>query len=190
MAKRKARKPAPSRPDFVVNQQAVCVSVTVDDPGYQRQHDGAKGNTRKINATINMRESPIVYYATRGYLDEAQARTGTWVRRLHEMAGGAGVQAMDYTREPVDGGRVSDGLTDLKATSAKRLNEAREELAKNDADWRLIEQVCAWGYFVSQFTETKHQNAIQMQRLRDSLDILATFWGYKSRSAQGKAKTG
>lgn len=185
LVKRKGKKIA-QKPDFVVNRQAVCVSVSVDDPGYQRQHDGAKGNTRQVNATINIRESPLVWYATHGNIEADESRAGDWVRRLHELAGGAGVQAMDYEREPVDGGKISDGLTDLKATSAKRLIEARDELERNGLNWRIVEDVCAWGYFVKQISTSKRENAIMMQDLRNSLGCLAVFWGYRSAPPRRK----
>lgn len=167
-------------------QAPITKQVEVENPDYSREHHGAKANPKTVYAPINMRESPIVWYITHGNVDQAQGRAGTWLRRLHELAGGAGVQAMDYTREPVDGGNVTDGLTDIKATAAKRLKEAREELDREGCNWRLVEQVCAWGYFVKQISQTKRENAVMMQELRVSLEVLAIFWGYKSLPAQRK----
>lgn len=164
--------------------------IEVDNPEYSREHHGASANPKRITAAINMRESPLVWYISHGDVTASQGRAGTWVRRLHELAGGAGVQAMDYTREPVDGGRVTDGLTDIKATAAKRLSEARDELERTGCDWRIVEQVCAWGYFVKQLTQTRRENSAAMQRLCASLGVLAIFWGYESLPAQRNRKTG
>ncbi|QKV17841.1 hypothetical protein [Oricola thermophila] len=167
-------------PAIQVNSKAQVLYVEVDNPRYERAHDGRKDNPRKTGAFLNIRESPIVWYRARRQVDDAQALAGDAFRRYYEMAGGAGVQAMDYTKEPVDGGFISDGLTDAKARAAMKLSEAHDILGVQG--YRLVESVCAHGMYVKDMTRNHREASIMLNNLRMCLDALAESWGMQTRN--------
>ena len=150
----------------------------IDDPGYQRQHDGAKGNTRHTSAIYNMRESPIAYMIAKGQVNQAQGEAGLHFRRIFEMAGGTGAAAMDYTKEPVDGGGFSDPLTERQWRAGKELSEAHAKLGT--AGYELVRDICGNGYFIKDLHATKWQQTLNGKLFRQSLTVLAQFWGYET----------
>lgn len=164
---------------YLVNRKAEIVSCTVDDPYFNRAHDGAKGNTRQTMAIRNIRESPHAWYRARGWIDEHHAQAADKFRRLYERCAGSGLRAFDYGKEPVDGGFMTDGLTDARMDAAKELIEAQKKVGP--AGYQLVEQVCGHLVWVKQLSRNTYESRQIMERLRDSLDTLSIFWGYRTR---------
>ena len=181
------RKPKKQQPDFVVNSKAVCVMVDVDNPFYSSTHDGVKGNARYVRAIRNINESPHAWYANRGWITPPQAEAADRFRQLYERCAGSGLKAFDYTKEPVDGGLVSDGLTDARMRAAKELKGAYEKLGHSGYD--LVEQVCGHLTWVKQMTRNSYEAKQMMDLFRDALTTLSIYWGYQS-TAQGRKKQG
>jgi hypothetical protein len=163
---------------FVVNSHAEICIREIDDPEYRREHDGAKANTKTRQSAYNMRESPIAYMIAKGQVNQAQGEAGLHFRRIFEMAGGTGAAAMDYTKEPVDGGGFTDPLTERQWRAGKELSEAHAKLGT--AGYELVRDVCGNGYFIKDLHATKWKQTLNGKLLRESLTTLAQFWGYET----------
>lgn len=177
MSKRRKRKEHP-QPDFVVNRQAQCVVISVDDPGYQRQHDGAKGNTRQINATINMRESPALWMRSHGWIDDAQLEAAGRIRKLYEQTQGRSFPSIDYLNEPVDGGKIAEPLTDARLRASEDLAKVRE-LVGSDMYAKLE---AAFGQCVelAVIEPAERRRRTMSKALKATLEQLAVYWGFSN----------
>lgn len=165
--------------------------VTVENPMFSYDHPEGPGNVRNIPAITNVRESPLAFmycnkdrHGNRG-IDEAQLAAGSYFRELYETTAGATIQAIDTTKEPVDGGKISDGLTDKRFRAAKELEAARLKLG--DTGYRLVEQVCGECKWLNQIEPTKHYQRLASDRLKDCLETLAIFWGMASVNTHRRA---
>lgn len=161
------------------------IAVTIDDPEFSYSHeDGKLGNRRKSPAIANVRESPVAWMFKHDQLEVHQLEAANKFRKYYERTGGT-IQAMDTTKEPVDGGKVTDGLTDRKLHSAKELALAEKKLGKQG--YKLVEQVCGECLWLNQIEPTKHYQRLAGRRLRESLDTLAFFWNLSSVNTHRKA---
>lgn len=177
--KRKRRERRTPETIFLVNRQAEVISISVDDPFFNRAYTETTSNTRQIQALLNVRESPARYYEARDKITKDMAAAADRFRRLYETAGGGSVKAMDTTKEPVDGGFMSDGLTDAKLRAANELKLAYLKLGK--AGYELVEQVCGHLLWVKDVSRTDYEMRRNMERLRDCLDTLSLMWGFRTR---------
>jgi hypothetical protein len=160
--------------------------MVLDNPLYSFDHaDGEAGNRRKVPVPVSMRESPAIWMHGHGKINDSQLRAAGQFRRWYEAAGGAGVKAMDTTKEPVDGGRVSDGLTDRKLHAAKELAGARTRLSPR-AYW-LVESVCGQCIWIKDLDGRRRTQDAYSMALKEALDSLAIFWGYASENQQKAA---
>ena len=96
----------------------------VDNPNYEPAHHGAKGNPKHIVVAYNPRESYAGYLHYRGKISEAEWRAASRVRQAFE-AMGASIQGIDTTKEPVDGGRIGQTITEHQLVAGQTLREAR-----------------------------------------------------------------
>lgn len=135
-------------------------------------------NAQFIEAKVSIRESPAAWMFSHGHLDTAQLRAANRFRQLYERAGGGGPRAMDTTKEPVDGGNITDGITDSKTDAAKELHRARQKLGNDDA-YELVERVCAERLWIKDIEVTKYRRTRAANNLRSNLTVLAEFWGYQ-----------
>lgn len=78
---------------------------------------------RRYQAKVNVRESSIDHMHSRGRIDASQKLAGDRFRKMWEMASVGRNQAMDTTKEPVDGGGGGDPISD-------ELIKASQELAR------------------------------------------------------------
>jgi hypothetical protein len=78
---------------------------------------------QRYSAVVNVRESSIDHMASRGRINTAQSEAGQRFRKLWEMAAVGRNQAMDPSKEFVDGGAAMDPISD-------KLVKASVELAK------------------------------------------------------------
>ncbi len=152
--------------------------MEVDNPNYQPEHAGVRGNPKRVRAAFNMKESPVMWMLARGYVTEPQAMAATRFRKLYEQMGGAGARAIDFTQEPVDGGGVSDPINDRLIDAAKELGEVQKRLGP--AGYNLVEQVCGQCIFIKQLASSKWYQLKMSRELKNCLDILAVDWGFQS----------
>lgn len=181
MAKRKPRmKPKPIDDG--------TVATMVDNPYFSGAHAEGASNPRKTMARLSMRESPVVWMHCHGRIDDAQLQAASRFRGLYERTGGSGVKAMDTTKEPVQGGIMTDGLTDAKMDAAKELVAVRRRLGP--VGYELVEAVCGQCLWLRELFPARRTQDRQADRLRDCLDALALFWGYRNSGVMKRAANG
>jgi hypothetical protein len=160
------------------------VLIDVDNPYYNPGHEDAPSNTRKSKAVYNYRESPPSLMYARGKLDAAQYRAAEWFRSVYE-AGGSSIKAMDWRREPVDGGKMQDPYTQRRSDAHKTLETVYTFLGPQD--YVLIEKFCGQGFFLNQITwqetggNSKRQEKRISDRIKTCLTALAIDRGYQKR---------
>lgn len=180
MAKVKLKKPEAPR-----HQGPDIAMVRKENPLWSKDHDGAKSNVRFINVPVNTRESAITALAARGAIDKAQESAAERFRRAWEALGGSGAKAMDYTREPVDGGVSVEPITVRQLSAGQDLKQAQKALkeAHGDYAYRLVGYVCGEGRSIHELTETRRQRDTMTDLLRMYLDVLAGLWNYAGKGS-------
>ena len=159
--------------------------VEIENPNFSADHLEGNGNRRKTDAAMNIRESPIAWYHHHGWIGKAEAKAAGEYRRLYELTGAGGVRAMDTTKEPVDGGFASDGLTDRRMDAAKKLAYIQ---AKIGCGYWLVQKVCGecvWIKDIPDIHQTKRQRRKAMEHLNQLLGVVAEEWGYAQKPVRG-----
>src|SRR5690606_19564740 len=85
------------------------------------------------------------------------------------------IQAMDYGREPVDGGGVTDPISERRAEAARELAECRRKLG--EMQYELVVAVCGQGQALSGVGADDRARKTAADNLRDALDRLGGLWG-------------
>lgn len=83
---------------------------------------------QQYEATVNVRESSIDHMHSRGRIDNAQNEAGQRFRKLWERAAVGRNQAMDTTKENVDGGGFIDPISDELVKASIELNRVMNRL--------------------------------------------------------------
>ena len=159
------------------------IMVDIQNPNFNPAHEGSAGNPALIQAIMNPRESPIAWYycqRSRTKVEEYHVRAANEFRRLYERSGGSGMKAFDYTKDPVDGGNVSDGITEGRMDAAKKLKDAHQQVGY--AGFSLLQATCGELLWIKDQYATRRLQDSAMDDLKKGLDVLAEYWGYKSRS--------
>jgi len=147
----------------------------VDNPYWRPDLEGESSIPRKIRAAVNVRESAVGTLAARKLIDEGQAEAATRFRKHWEATGGAGAQAMDYSRDKVDGGQIADPIDVMQMQAARRLAEAERVLGVRN--YELVRRVCGEGAAMTEIFTEKRDRLTATDNLRASLDDLARIWG-------------
>lgn len=171
MAKTRKRQPLP---------ESTRAQVEVENPNWSRDHHGRRDNPRYITATVSLRESAITTMHARKLIDDAQAAAAVRFRRNWEAMGGKGAGAMDYTKEPVDGGGMPETVSDRHLMAGRELEACRRLLGMRG--YRLVCQVCGEGYQIAELFSEKRAQLSGMDALRGHLDDLAELWNIKTRT--------
>lgn len=153
----------------------------VDNPYWRPDLEGESSVPRKIRADINVRESAVGTLAARKLIDEAQAEAAVRFRRHWEAIGGAGAQAMDYSRDKVDGGQIADPIDIQQMKAARQLAEAERTLGERN--YELVRSVCGEGRAMTEIYPEKRDRLTATDNLRASLDDLARIWGIAVKSS-------
>lgn len=163
--------------------KAVPYTDRVDNPDFSRDHkEEYAANFMKVKATLNANESAISVLAVRKLLHPAQVQAADRFRRLWEKAGGAGAGAMDYTREPVDGGGARDAVSLSSLSAVLELDKCRELLGVRG--YRLVASVAGEGRSIEEVAGPRQRDKYSLtDALRGFLEDLAVMWGY-SKYAQ------
>lgn len=83
---------------------------------------------QRYEAAVNVRESSIDHMFSRGRIDASQNEAGQRFRKLWERAAVGRNQAMDTTKETVDGGGFVDPISDELVKASIELNRVLMEL--------------------------------------------------------------
>ncbi len=154
--------------------------VEIANPYYSRDHAADATNPRTIPAMLNVRESAVTTMAARGHLDTAQVAAADRFRKLFETMGGKGAGAVDYDREPVDGGSRADPITEQQVAAGKELARCRALLGVRL--YRLVECVCGEGKSLHEVAgKEKRARLVAADMLRMGLDDLAAMWRLVTR---------
>ena len=171
MAKKTKTKPK-------VTAGAGFIMIEIDNPLYQAAHDGKSANPRKIQAAYNYRESYVGFLFGKGTISEADKRAGDRVRQAFETMGGAGAQAIDYSRTKVDGGKIADPISVRQLEAGATLREVHQRLGPEGHD--LVIKLCGECRWPKDLSPSGERQRYYSMRLRECLETLAIHWGFRS----------
>nr|WP_249803395.1 hypothetical protein [Bradyrhizobium zhengyangense] len=140
----------------------------------------ALDSDEKIMAIRSVRNDPLGRLHSHRQIDEAQYRGGRAYQNDWERAE-RGPQAMDPTREYVDGTRSREPLTERQRQAVLRLNRVERELGTDGA--ALVHDVLVLGLTMDQIGQrravrTQRWNDYFARRFRECLDRLALVYGF------------
>lgn len=134
----------------------------------------------KIVAIRSVRSDPLGRLHAHHQIDEAQYRGGRAFQNDWETAE-RGPQAVDPTREYVDGARSREPVTESQRQAMLRLNRVERELGTDGA--ALVHDVLVLGLTMDQIGQrravrTQRWNDYFARRFRECLDRLAQVYGF------------
>lgn len=143
----------------------------------------------KIMAIRSVRSDPLGRLHSHHQIDEAQYRGGRAFQNDWERAE-RGPQAVDTTREYVDGTSTREPLTESQRQAVLRLNRVERELGTDGA--ALVHDVLVLGLTMDQIGErraarTQRWNDYFARRFRECLDRLALIYGFATEAGTKRA---
>ena len=163
---------------------AEVAAVEVDDPL-------ALEPGEKIVALRSIRNDPLGRLHSHHQIDEAQYRGGRAFQHDWERAE-RGPQAVDPTREYVDGAQRREPITEGQRNAVLRLNRAERELGADGS--ALVHDVLIKGMLMPQVAErrglhTQRWRDYLARRLQECLDRLALVYGFATDKAVTRRHT-
>jgi hypothetical protein len=163
---------------------AEVAAVEVDDPFALEPGD-------KIVTLRSLRNDPLGRLHSHRQIDEAQYQGGRTFQNDWERAE-RGPQAVDPSRDYVDGGQVREPITEGQRKAALRLNRVERELGADGA--ALVHEVLILGLTMEQISKRRGLSGQRWldylsRRLRECLDRLALVYGFataKPRAVGGR----
>jgi hypothetical protein len=154
-------------------RNAEVVAVEVDDPL-------ALEPGEKIVTLRSIRNDPLGRMHSHRQVDEAQYHGGRAFQADWERAE-RGPQAVDPTREYVDGGRAREPITERQRKAVLRLNRAERELGADGS--ALVHEVLILGMTMEQVGQRRALRSQRWidyfaRRFRECLDRLAMIYGF------------
>lgn len=139
---------------------------------------------QKLTARVNVRESSIDHMHSRGRIGEAQKLAGDRFRRLWEKAAVGRNQAMDTTKEPVDGGGCGDPIADDLIRAAAELSKVMRAIGPVGAqlmialvgEGRRVEDVASRWSTSGGVVRGDRAEGYVTGRMVEALDDLVAFW--------------
>lgn len=161
---------------------AAVAEVEVDNPL-------ALDPGEKIMAIRSIRSDPLGRLHAHHQIDEAQYRGGRAFQNDWERAE-RGPQAVDTTREYVDGTGTREPVTESQRQAVLRLNRVERELGTDGA--ALVHDVLVLGLTMDQIGErravrTQRWNDYFARRFRECLDRLALIYGFATEAGTQRA---
>lgn len=178
MARTKRRRPhdpakAHDRRSRDLPRNAEVTAVEVDDPLGLDPGD-------KIVTLRSIRNDPLGRMHSHRHVDEPQYQAGRAFQGDWEKAE-RGPQAVDPSREYVDGGQMREPISEGQRKAVLRLNRIERELGADGA--ALVHAVLIQGMTMEQFGEQRGLRAQRWndyfaRRFRECLDRLALIYGF------------
>ena len=164
---------------------AEVAEIEVDNPL-------ALDSGERIVAIRSIRSDPLGRLHAHHQIDEAQYRGGRAFQNDWERAE-RGPQAMDPTREYVDGARTREPVTESQRQAVLRLNRIERELGTDGA--ALVHDVLILGLTMDQIgarraVRTQRWNDYFARRFRECLDRLALIYGFATETGTQRAERG
>jgi hypothetical protein len=143
----------------------------------------------KIMAIRSIRSDPLGRLHAHHQIDEAQYRGGRAFQNDWERAE-RGPQAVDTTREYVDGAGTREPVTESQRQAVLRLNRIERELGTDGA--ALVHDVLVLGLTMDQIGQrravrTQRWNDYFARRFRECLDRLALIYGFATETGTRRA---
>jgi hypothetical protein len=143
----------------------------------------------KIVAIRSIRGDPLGRLHAHHQIDEAQYRGGRAFQNDWERAE-RGPQAVDTTREYVDGAGTREPVTESQRQAVLRLNRVERELGTDGS--ALVYDVLVLGLSMDQIGErravrTQRWNDYFARRFRECLDRLALIYGFATETGTKRA---
>jgi hypothetical protein len=156
----------------------------VDKDGNEFQSKGAR-----IIVMRSLRDDPLARLHARGHINHAAYHAGRRWQELCERSNCAGVQAIDFTKEPVDGGKIPEMISDGQLRAVGQLRAADQHLGVLLAS--VVKDVLGEGLSIQQLAA---KNGAQSTRerlhwgflLQRALDQLAEFFGLSASAPGGR----
>jgi Domain of unknown function (DUF6456) len=160
-------------------RNAEVAAVEVDDPL-------ALEPGEKIVTLRSVRNDPLGRLHAHRHLDEAQFQAGRAFQDDWEKAE-RGPQAVDPTREYVDGARAREPITERQRKAVLRLNRVNLELGADGS--ALVHDVLIRGLTMEQVGQRRALHGQRWidyfaKRLRECLDRLALIYGFATEKRQ------
>jgi hypothetical protein len=176
----KAKRSKPYNPAMVHDRKsrdlprnAEVAAIEVDDPLGLEPGD-------KIVTLRSIRNDPLARLHTHRQIDEAQYQGGRAFQADWERAE-RGPQAVDPSREYVDGGQAREPITERQRKAVLRLNRVERELGADGS--ALVHEVLILGMTMEQITRRRALRGQRWmdyfsRRFRECLDRLALIYGF------------
>jgi hypothetical protein len=160
-------------------RNAEVAAVEVDDPLALEPGD-------KIVTLRSIRNDPLARLHTHRQIDEAQYQGGRAFQDDWEKAE-RGPQAVDPSREYVDGGQAREPITERQRKAVLRLNRVERELGADGS--ALVHEVLILGMTMEQVAQRRALRGQRWmdyfaRRFRECLDRLAMIYGFASATRQ------
>src|ERR1700691_6361614 len=187
----RAKRKRPHNPAKIHDRQsrdlprnAEVAAIEVDDPLGLNPGD-------KIVTLRSIRNDPLARLHTHRQIDEAQYQSGRAFQEDWEKAE-RGPQAVDPSREYVDGGQFREPITEGQRKAELRLNRAERELGADGS--ALVHEVLILGMTMEQIVQRRGLSGQRWldyfaRRVRECLDRLAVIYGFATERRGGE-KTG
>ena len=164
---------------------AEVATIEVDDPL-------AIEAGEKIVALRSIRNDPLARLHSRGQISEAQYRGGRAFQNDWERAE-RGPQAVDPSREYVDGAQAREPITEGQRKAALRLNRVERELGSDGAV--LVHEVLILGLTMEQISKRRGLSGQRWmdylsRRFRECLDRLALVYGFATAKPRAVGRGG
>lgn len=178
---------APKKHPNPAQRRAAFIQDYVENPYAGLPKKGqAKGQERVYRRTS---DNPLLTLLARQYIDQAQFIAAQKYLNAHLISTGQSGQAMDYTRQRVDGGNAALTLTEKQVQASDVLRQANRELKANGVNEKSpmeavlrVQKIVGEGFSVTQYCQVirglKSSKSVskQMKCLREDLTVLAQFW--------------
>ena len=163
-------------------RNAEVAAIEVDDPLGLDPGD-------RIVVLRSIRNDPLARLHSHHQIDEAQYRGGRAFQADWERAE-RGPQAVDPSREFVDGGQAREPVTEAQRRAVLRLNRVERDLGADGS--LLVHDVLVQGFTMEQVMARRGQRGQRWidyfaRRFRECLDRLALVYGFASEKPAGQA---
>jgi hypothetical protein len=138
-------------------------------------------------ATANVRADALGELMARNKIQHHQMEAGRELESAFERASVTGVKAMDFSREPVDGGKgFNDPYNDAKHQAGNFIAHAKRHLG--DSGYRLLEMILRERHSVEDVAAALACDPrFVIVRLREALEKLATASGHTGEGPRRKS---
>lgn len=178
-----AKRRKPSKPKLLRQS-----GVNQIELGERIVHDPMQpGQTERV--TVNVRESPLAWMASRKLVNAAQENAGEELRNLYEMMLIGGSRGINYENPKVDGGSLGDPLSEQVFRAGRKLSKLAPHLGQRGYD--LLLKAVGEGMSLYQLARmwpnedgitpdkpTEKDVWYMGRRVREALEDTAKKWGY------------